>query len=416
MRIPYMAFERWCDRAEEVLSLPSDSKLVLAIHVARDAAELGAKQQRQDIVVDAIEDAVSGVETAVALSASDALTEDNSTQEQQVPNLFRIFISHAEKDKKLAKSLARLLMAGAIPKASIFCSSVPGFGIPNGVKGNDVMKARMQDCSQVIVLITPNFNDSDFGKGETGAAWGMDKPLFVLVANGAPMNPVGVLSGVQTKKLDHIGVWALYDYLQQAGAIVGQHAETWSDNLAFLADDATDSAMLREPSDNKIDQAILEIDRTTVQWLRSEMSFERMEKLINNVRSWVGDLLMREDLEKLRIFLELSSSARTRFEIEQINTAFKKLALSMWKFLKNSSTLIMPHPKLDEFCTIAKANRLERVPDLDYSKNEILERTQIAEINILIDGIQNAFANFCDALRMNGLLDDWAEAHSRHRL
>ena len=116
-----------------------------------------------------------------------------------------IFISHATADKDLVKSLVSLLRDGmGVPKKSIFCTSLKGYGIPLGKDFSEYMKSKIQEPKIVIMLITPAYLESQFCLMETGAVWSKSLHSCPIV-----VPPVGFAS--ITKTLGLVQSWTIND-------------------------------------------------------------------------------------------------------------------------------------------------------------------------------------------------------------
>lgn len=74
--------------------------------------------------------------------------------------------------------------------AEIRCSSLSGYGFPQGSLLDGQIKAELTSCAIVLGVITPRTRESDYVMFELGARWGMDKPyVCVLVSGGAELLP-----------------------------------------------------------------------------------------------------------------------------------------------------------------------------------------------------------------------------------
>lgn len=115
-----------------------------------------------------------------------------------------IFISHATKDKELARAVVDFLEQGmGVPENEIFCSSLPEFGIPTGENFVSYMKGQMQKPVIVLLLLTPSYFKSNFCLCEMGAAWGMSHKIFPIIVPPLDYDDVkDVLLGTQVMKLD----------------------------------------------------------------------------------------------------------------------------------------------------------------------------------------------------------------------
>lgn len=96
-----------------------------------------------------------------------------------------IFISHTSSDKDLAEALIRLLRAALPLKPdSIRCTSVHGYKLPTGANVDAQLRNEVVDAITFIALLTKNSLDSTYVLFELGARWGVNKPLFPLMARG----------------------------------------------------------------------------------------------------------------------------------------------------------------------------------------------------------------------------------------
>lgn len=116
-----------------------------------------------------------------------------------------IFISHAVKDKELAEEVVELLQTGLnLDVSTIFCSSLPGLGIPAGVHFVNHIKGEIEAPKVVIALLTPNYFESQFCLSELGAAWARSHELLPLIVPPLAFKEVqGVLLGIQLSPVEN---------------------------------------------------------------------------------------------------------------------------------------------------------------------------------------------------------------------
>jgi hypothetical protein len=96
-----------------------------------------------------------------------------------------IFISHAHEDKDLALALVRVIReAFKIPSEAIRCTSLPGYKLLIGVHTASQLKTEIAQTEFVLGIITPQSIESKYVLLELGAAWGLGKRTFPLVARG----------------------------------------------------------------------------------------------------------------------------------------------------------------------------------------------------------------------------------------
>lgn len=84
----------------------------------------------------------------------------------------KLFISHSSKDKEYIEAFVELLEDIGIPEGSIVCTSVPGYGIPGGVKLYDWLREQFTTCNlRVVFALSKNYYASAASLNEMGAAW-----------------------------------------------------------------------------------------------------------------------------------------------------------------------------------------------------------------------------------------------------
>lgn len=109
-----------------------------------------------------------------------------------------IFISHAVADAPLAKQLTNFLKEGiGVPQDAIFCSSVPGHGIPLSEDFNAYIKDQIQTPKLVILLMTPAYMESWFCLMELGAAWAKSIDSLAIVVPPVAFSSVTATLGTK---------------------------------------------------------------------------------------------------------------------------------------------------------------------------------------------------------------------------
>lgn len=116
----------------------------------------------------------------------------------------RIFISHAAKDRELVEEVVDLLQVGVgVHPDALFCSSLPGMGIPTGTDFISYIKSKVQNPDLVLLVVTPDFLKSQFCNNEVGASWALSLPIRPLLVPPLEFDDVrGVLAGTQIAKLN----------------------------------------------------------------------------------------------------------------------------------------------------------------------------------------------------------------------
>lgn len=84
----------------------------------------------------------------------------------------KIFISHSSHDKAQVASLVDLFEAMGLNHTQVFCSSLPGYGIPNGKDIFDYLREQfLQFRLHVVIVHSSNYYASPVSLNEMGAAW-----------------------------------------------------------------------------------------------------------------------------------------------------------------------------------------------------------------------------------------------------
>lgn len=116
----------------------------------------------------------------------------------------KLFVSHADDDKVLAKAFVRLLESGiGVPAHEIFCASQKGQGIRPGKEFKDSIRSNLDGATTVVALLSENFYNSAFCMCELGGVWLDSKDLIpVLVPPATYDDMKAVLKGLQALRLD----------------------------------------------------------------------------------------------------------------------------------------------------------------------------------------------------------------------
>ncbi len=115
-----------------------------------------------------------------------------------------VFVSHATKDTPLITSLVDLIEDGiGVPEGEIFCSSLPGYGIPAGKNFVGYMRDQMDAPRVVVLVLTQNYFQSHFCLSELGAAWVKGHNIFPILVPPLTYSDVkDVLLGTQVIRVD----------------------------------------------------------------------------------------------------------------------------------------------------------------------------------------------------------------------
>lgn len=96
--------------------------------------------------------------------------------------MVKCFISHSEKDKKIASKFVDFLRLGfEIERDNIFCSSYSGCDIKKGSDFVEYIREKLDDTKIVFALISYNFIQSAFCIAELGASWNSEKLVIPIM-------------------------------------------------------------------------------------------------------------------------------------------------------------------------------------------------------------------------------------------
>ena len=145
-----------------------------------------------------------------------------SLEKPAVHNLFdktsaksakKIFISHSSKDKTIVEAFTNLLRLGAnISLDDIFCTSIDDGRIKNGEDIRLHIQNNVNFADFAILLISPNYKQSEICLNEMGAVWAVDKKVRTYVLPGLQESEVGWLIDTKAaeKINDPVALTALY--------------------------------------------------------------------------------------------------------------------------------------------------------------------------------------------------------------
>lgn len=213
-----------------------------------------------------------------------------------------VFISHAVKDTKIAAEIVDLIEQGiGVPETEIFCSSVPGYGIPTGMTFVTYMKDQLLEPKVVILLLTPSYFESKFCLSELGAAWVKSHYIFPILVPPLGYDDVkDVLLGTQVSKIDDdIKYNELRDRLGQEIKLDAKTSTKWDTKrrnflknieplLAEVAGPTTVPAAKFQEMEDKLAEAQIELDAYEEQVTNLKKQLAETEKLKD--RQAVADL------------------------------------------------------------------------------------------------------------------------------
>ena len=97
-------------------------------------------------------------------------------------NNTKVFISHASKDIKYVEPLVELLDRIGLSENNLFCSSVPGYGIPLGENIYDYLANEFKENNLLVLFVlSENYYNSTACLNEMGAAWVLKRKYYTIL-------------------------------------------------------------------------------------------------------------------------------------------------------------------------------------------------------------------------------------------
>lgn len=119
-------------------------------------------------------------------------------------NIQEVFISHSSNDEKIVKSFVDLILDNglSIKPTNIFCTSLDGMKIKSGEEWRDHIKERLINAKVTLLIITPNYKESEVCLNEMGAAWVLNGAVIPLAVEPIDYKSVGVI--MEVKQIEKI--------------------------------------------------------------------------------------------------------------------------------------------------------------------------------------------------------------------
>lgn len=178
----------------------------------------------------------------------------------------RVFISHAVADRELAELLVdHLTDAIGVTPDAIFCSSVPGHGVPFTTDFNERMRLTLNDAALVVLLMTPSYMDSEFCLMELGAAWSRSLRMLPIVVHPITFDQVTKTIGLtQGWNLAQTETLSLVRKTVLEALDVSGHSSEYYERKRRRWETSLPDVLSRLSSGAKVYRAELEIARVTI--------------------------------------------------------------------------------------------------------------------------------------------------------
>ena len=144
-------------------------------------------------------------------------TNDSAKIEVTMKKQPKIFISHKQKDLPHVQKIVHLIEHIGVSPKDIFCSSMPGYGVPNGKDIFEFLREQFMKYNLYVVFVhSSNFYKSPVGLNEMGAAWVLkNEHISFLLPNFDFKDMTGVINSREAAiKLD-ADIYEVKDRLNQ---------------------------------------------------------------------------------------------------------------------------------------------------------------------------------------------------------
>ncbi len=254
----------------------------------------------------------------------------------EVPQVKKVFISHASKDKEIVDAFIDDLLVGAlaVKLSDIFCTSTDGTKIPSGEDWRNQIRENLIGAKVTFLIITPNYKESEICLNEMGAAWVLSEKPISLIVDPVDYDSVGVLQQVkQIEKLrDEKSLDRVKDVIQHELNIPAEEikSDRWTaKKAAFLI--KLEKYLAAHPFEPSVSRDIF-----------NELAAENL-KLKEQIGYFAGE---NDRLEKVNADLKNAISRKEAEAIEKkhldlsILDEFKTLCKNAGKLLKTFHPLV----------------------------------------------------------------------------
>lgn len=147
------------------------------IYVYGNKEIIRSNQYTKDITKEMIQSAVQSVE--------DKKTAEVAQAEKEEIKQPLLFISHSSEDEVIVTGLVEMLRTIGFNNRNLFCSSVPGFDIPEGEDIYEFLRAKLMGYKLfVIFVLSESYYKSAACLNEMGAAWVLKADYSTIILPG----------------------------------------------------------------------------------------------------------------------------------------------------------------------------------------------------------------------------------------
>lgn len=124
--------------------------------------------------------------TQKAIAIVEGLETNETKQEsKEEPRQPLLFISHSSSDEVIVAGMVEMLRMIGFNKMNLFCSSVPGYDIPEGEDIYDFLRAKLSSYELFVVFVlSESYYKSAACLNEMGAAWVLKAKYSTIILPG----------------------------------------------------------------------------------------------------------------------------------------------------------------------------------------------------------------------------------------
>ena len=113
---------------------------------------------------------------------------------------YRVFVSHSHKDRWIAKHMVKEMEDLGKARVEVFLDEKD---IEVGQHIAKEVREAIAKCDEFVVLLSPNSKGREWVLLELGAAWGLEKPIMVILHDLSPQKMPDVTYPHKATDLNH---------------------------------------------------------------------------------------------------------------------------------------------------------------------------------------------------------------------
>ncbi len=243
----------------------------------------------------------------------------------------KIFISHASLDVPIVNSMIDDLLVGtlSVKVNDIFCTTTDGMKIKSGEDWRESIREALQQSLVTILLITPNYKESEVCLCEMGAAWVTSTKVLPFIVDPISYSDVGIIQQPKQveKILDEKSLDRLRDEIQTIFKINPKEikSDRWTvKKIEFLQ--KVKSHLSKNPF--KIPLSRIEFDKVLNEKRDLESAVQSLVEEKNDLEGYIEDLKKAKDQTEIKI---IEKKHQNTTSIDEFADLCKNVAMHLSK-------------------------------------------------------------------------------------